>query len=105
MLHGNLTGLKPADLRRLERLYRRKIPVHEVLSQEAARSITALSSELNRQIGLLVERSGRISHVVVGDARGLFLPELKERVLVTSGPIDARCAAQVFAVASMDPRY
>jgi GTP-binding protein HflX len=81
VLHGNLTGLKPADLRRLERLYRRKIPVHEVLSQEAARTITALSSELSRQIGLLVERGGRISHVVVGDARGLFLPELKDHPL------------------------
>ena len=35
----------------------------------------------------------------------LFLPQHMERVLFTSDPIEARRAAQVFAVASMDPRY
>ncbi len=78
MLHGNLNGLKPADLRRLERLSRRKVPAREIISAEAARTLTSISADLNRQVGVFVERSGRLSHVVVGTARGLFLPELKE---------------------------
>jgi len=78
MLHGNLSGLKADELHRLERLYRRKISPESVISPEAARAITEISSRLNRQIGLLITRSGRVSHVVVGDARGLFLPDLKE---------------------------
>ncbi len=81
MLHGNLSGLKSAYLKELERLYRRKIPVRSIISPEAARAITQLSIRLNRQIGLLITRSGRISHVIIGDATGLFLPDLKEYAL------------------------
>jgi GTP-binding protein HflX len=76
VLHGNLAGLKPADLRRLERLYRRKMPPRQALSPEAARTLTTISRDLNRQVGLLIERNGRISHVVVGSAKGIFLPDL-----------------------------
>ena len=78
MVHGNLTGLKPADIRRLERLYRRKIRAREVVSAEAARALTAISGDINRQVGLIIDRRGRIAHVVVGHAGGLFLPDLKE---------------------------
>jgi GTP-binding protein HflX len=78
VLHGNLSGLKPADRRRLERLYRRRIPPRLCISAEAARALVAASSDLNRQVGLLISRSGRISHVIVGEARGLFLPDLKD---------------------------
>jgi GTP-binding protein HflX len=81
VLHGNLSGLKPADRRRLERLYRRRIPPRLCISAEAAKALVAVSSDLNRQVGLLIERSGRISHVIVGDARGLFLPDLKDHPL------------------------
>ncbi len=78
MLHGNLSGLKTVDLRRLERLYRRRIPPGSLVSSEAARALTSLSLDLNRQVGLLIDRGGRITHVVVGDAKGLFLPDLKD---------------------------
>jgi len=77
VVHGNVTGLKPADIRRLERLYRRRIPVREVVSAEAARALTEVSADINRQVGLIIDRRGRISHVVVGQAGGLFLPDLK----------------------------
>ncbi len=81
MLYGNLSGLKHAELRELERLYRRKIPVRSIISPEAAKIITRLSARLNRQIGILITRRGRVSHVVVGNATGLFLPDLKEYAL------------------------
>ena len=35
-----------------------------------------LSRETNRQLGVLVDRGGRITHVIVGDAHRLFIPEL-----------------------------
>jgi len=78
MLYGNLSGLKPADHQALERFYRRRIPRREILSAEAARRLTEISARLHRQVGLLVDRNGRITHVVVGDARGLFLPDLRD---------------------------
>jgi GTP-binding protein HflX len=34
------------------------------------------SSSIGRQVGVLVHRGGNISHVIVGDAKGIFIPEL-----------------------------
>lgn len=38
--------------------------------------MAVLSSETKRQIGLLVDRRGNITHVIVGDHHGLFIPDL-----------------------------
>lgn len=35
-----------------------------------------LSRQTNRQLGAMVDRAGRITHVIVGDAHRLFLPDL-----------------------------
>ena len=48
------------------------------MSPELARYLTELSHELHRQIGILVNRAGRITHVIVGDAKGIFIPELED---------------------------
>lgn len=37
-----------------------------------------ISSELRRQVGLLVNRSGSIEYVLVGDERSLLIPDLKD---------------------------
>lgn len=41
-----------------------------------ARSLCQLSSELNRQIGLLVHRSGKVEMVIVGDFNQIVIPQL-----------------------------
>ena len=46
--------------------------------------MTELSHEINRQVGVLVNRKGYIEHVVVGNARSIVLPDLK-RVRVGEG--------------------
>src|SRR6266496_3182100 len=76
-LHGNTHGLKPNQLRRIERLYQRRIPPHEIVTPEFARQISELSFETNRQIGALIDRKGYVEYVVVGDARRIELPDLK----------------------------
>ncbi len=35
-----------------------------------------MSSHIGRQIGVLISRSGNISHVIVGDTKGILIPEL-----------------------------
>ena len=67
--YGNLTGLKPSQLDRIERLYRRKISAEEVLTQEVANYLAELSFETARQIGMLINRKGVVEFVVVGDHR------------------------------------
>ncbi|MEE9523962.1 MAG: hypothetical protein V3V59_04335 [Thermodesulfovibrionales bacterium] len=38
--------------------------------------MAGVSHSIGRQVGLLVGRSGNISHVIVGDAKGIFIPDL-----------------------------
>ncbi len=38
--------------------------------------LSGISASLNRQVGILAGRNGNISHVIVGDAKGIFIPEL-----------------------------
>jgi GTP-binding protein HflX len=76
-LYGKLSGLKRSQEEALERIYRRKVQ-GEVITIELARYLAGLSSELNRQIGILVSRKGIVTHVIVGDAKGIFIPSLED---------------------------
>jgi GTP-binding protein HflX len=58
-------------------LYGRRIPPHQIVTQEFARQMTELSFETRRQIGALIDRKGYVEYVVVGDARRIELPDLK----------------------------
>jgi GTP-binding protein HflX len=75
-VHGNLTGLKPNQRDRLEKLYDRKVPKERIVSVPLAQSIAELSAETGRQIGLTLDRAGRVVHVIVGESEKLFLPDL-----------------------------
>ena len=83
-VEGNVQGLKTNQIQRLDKLYKRRIPPREIITQEFARQLTELSHEINRQVGVLVNRKGYIEHVVVGNARSIVLPDLK-RVRVGEG--------------------
>ena len=73
---GNTDGLKANQRDRLQRIYRRAVSPEQVITAELAQYIASASRDLRRQIGLLIDRRGRIAHVVVGDTTKLFLPEL-----------------------------
>jgi GTP-binding protein HflX len=75
-VYGNISGLKGTQIHALERIYRRRVPQDKVVTPELAKYLAELSSALSRQIGLLIERSGTITHVMVGDARGILIPDL-----------------------------
>ena len=77
-VHGNLTGLKKSQINGLERLYRRRVPVEEVVSDELAWRMTELSEETGRQVGVLIARSGAVEYVMIGDERSLLIPELSD---------------------------
>ena len=50
----------------LERLYRRRMPVDEVLSAEAAKTLAQFTHEIRRPIGLVITRRGAVQDVLVG---------------------------------------
>lgn len=50
----------------------------ELITVELAKYLAGVSSELNRQIGVLISRKGSVTHVIVGDSKGIFLPPLED---------------------------
>lgn len=63
-------------MRRLEKLAARKTAAGMVITPEFARSLCEVSREIQRQVGILIDRRGETRFVVVGDARSVLLPDL-----------------------------
>jgi GTP-binding protein HflX len=72
---GNTKGLQKHQLRQLSKLYEKRVK-GEVVSQDIAKIIASISADTGRQVGLLVDRKGNITHVIVGDSRGIVIPDL-----------------------------
>lgn len=49
-----------------------------IVSPELGRALTEISREIERQVGLLIDRRGHIRAVIVGDAKSVFLPDLSQ---------------------------
>jgi len=77
-LFGNTGGLKASQLRRLENLYRRRVPPQFLITFEVARDISRLSHEIRRQVGLLINRLGKVACVIVGDHQGIVIPDISD---------------------------
>ncbi len=75
MVSGRTLGLKPAELKALEKLKTQRIAADEVVGQSLANRLASLSADINRRIGVLIDRRGRITDVAVGDAARIWVPE------------------------------
>ncbi len=90
-LHGSTAGLKADQIRRLNNLYRRRIPRQFAISPEVARELRGLTREIRRQIGLLADRQGRVTHVIVGDENRIVIPDISHYRLAGSRLKGLRC--------------
>ncbi len=77
-IYGNTSGLKANQIKRLENLYRRRIPPEYLLTYELARDLGRMSREIRRQIGILVNRRSKIVFVIVGDNKKIVIPNTDE---------------------------
>jgi GTPase len=75
-IDGHLLGVKPAQLKALERTFRRRVPPDQVVSVELAHHLAGISHELRRQVGVLLTREGTVRNVMVGDAQRLEIPDI-----------------------------
>ena len=71
-----MVGLKPSQLKALERLGTRRYPSVGGYTLEQARELAAVAYGIGRQVGLLIDRKGRPSMVIVGTPKGILIPEL-----------------------------
>ena len=81
LLSGNTQGLKASQTKALEKLASRRCTPGYIITPEFARALTEASLDVQRQVGILLDRRGQVTDVVVGDAKQLLLPEIQRRGL------------------------
>lgn len=64
-------------MRRIEKLYSRRVAPNQIVSPELARQLSEISHEINRQVGVLLDRKGHVEYVMVGDAKQIEMPDFK----------------------------
>ncbi|TGM10212.1 GTPase HflX [Leptospira barantonii] len=75
-LSGNLNGLKSNQIQRLKKISEKRIREDVIISQEISRTLCELSLEISKQIGILIDRSGYVTHVLVGTDNSIEIPFL-----------------------------
>jgi GTP-binding protein HflX len=90
-LYGNLSGLKPSQLKRIERITGRRVSPAVLISTELARDVARISSEIRRQIGLLINRKGKVACVLVGDHHQIFIPGIVAQRVAPGRLTGLRC--------------
>ncbi len=73
---GNTSGLKPSHFKALERTFHRRVAPSRILGPELARHLAAISADIGRQVGVLVNRRGHIEATFVGDPQRIYLPDV-----------------------------
>ncbi len=73
---GETKNLSPSEKKALQKLYRRKLSADEIISVDLAREICQLAESLRQMIGLLVDRQGNITEVILGTKQIIYLPDL-----------------------------
>ncbi len=76
-IYGYTQGLKTSQVKGLEKLYRRRVRPEQIIAPELAREMCRLSHEIRRQVGLLVDRKGKIAHVIAGDHQKIVIPNVR----------------------------
>jgi len=74
IVFGNTAGLRNTQIKRIENLYTLKSPPEFIITPEAARELVEISHEIRRQIGLLIDRNGKITCVIAGEPQKIVIP-------------------------------
>ncbi len=75
-IYGNTSGLAASELKKCEKLYLRSVAPDDLVSLELAREVLAVAHSLHRRVGLLINRRGQVTHVILGKQDILYLPPL-----------------------------
>jgi len=73
-VNGNISGIKDAHINTLEKLYDVSIQTMELVSIEILDILTAITSEINKEISIFINRRGKVIDVSIGDHSTVSLP-------------------------------
>jgi GTP-binding protein HflX len=76
-IYGSVQGIKPSQLRQLQRLYHQRIPGDRITTIELAQRLAAISTELAQPICIYLNRRGQVVRVGVGTPRQTQIPPLE----------------------------
>lgn len=76
-IYGQLQGLKPSQLKQLQRVYHQRLPIDRLVTFEFAQRLAAISTEINQPVCAYVNRRGQVIRVGVGTLRQTQIPPLE----------------------------
>ncbi|MBY0755139.1 GTPase HflX [Clostridium sardiniense] len=76
MIQGNTEGIRNSVLAELDTLYSIKTQKQEVCNIEIIEIIARLSSQIEREISVAIDRKGKVTSVAIGDSTSVELPVL-----------------------------
>lgn len=79
MIYGNIDGVKKSAKEELDRLYKVKCPKDEVCSIEIIEVISRVSSFIEREVSVAIDRRGNIKSIAIGDSTSVEIETLDIR--------------------------
>jgi GTPase len=85
MIYGNIEGIRDTILSRLENIYDTKVWKDSLISKEVLDTISTISSDINREISIGIDRRGNIVSIALGDSSTVEMPVMDIREKKLSG--------------------
>ncbi|MGG7058482.1 GTPase HflX [Clostridium nigeriense] len=85
MIFGNIDGIKKSYLEELENIYRIRVLKDEVCSSEIINIISRISSVIEREISVAIDRRGKVVSVAIGDSTSVEIGMIDIREKRLSG--------------------
>lgn len=78
-IYGNTEGISNSMLEKMTGMYENKLSKEVFISRELAAELAEYTSRINREISVLLSRSGTIEHISVGDFEKVEMPKLSKK--------------------------
>ena len=85
MIKGNVDGIKDFILKELDSIYDITVTKNRVIESEIIALIASISSRINREINVAIDRRGNIVEISIGDSSSVQLPLLNVQEKRLSG--------------------
>jgi GTP-binding protein HflX len=79
MINGNIDGVKKSFLDQLEEIHRIKNLKDEAINEEIINIMSRVSTSIEREISVAIDRKGKVQSVAIGDSSSVELPLLDIR--------------------------
>ena len=85
MIKGNIEGIKEYILKELDKLHEIVVPKDRLITSEMIDVVAEVSTKINREINIAIDRRGNVIEISIGDSGSVQLPLLDVRERRLSG--------------------